>query len=79
MDEDLQGLIQDLLSTGMLLADVNAFLLLIWKYITQGNVDSIDDQLANTNNSLYIQAWSLYDEQINALDINQLGWYVNPH
>lgn len=79
MDEDLQVLIQELLSTGMQLADVNAFLLLVWKYISQGITNSIEDQLANTNNLLYIQAWSLYDEQIQALDINMLNWYVNPH
>jgi len=79
MNEDLQCLVQELLNTGMSLSQVNSFLLLIWQYISQGSVGSIDDQLANTNNSQYVEAWSTYDEQIMALDINNLNWYVNPH
>jgi hypothetical protein len=79
MNEDLQALIQEMLNSGMSQTQVDAFLLLVWNYISQGNVSDIDDQLANTNNSTYINAWSLFDEQIMTLDINILKWYVNPH
>lgn len=79
MNEDLQALIQEMINSGVSLTVVNAFLLQVWKYISQGLQQGIDDALANLNNSDYINLWSLFDEQILTQDINILGWYVNPH
>lgn len=79
MNEDLQALIQEMINSGVSLTVVNAFLLQVWEYISQGLQQGIDDALANLNNSDYINLWSLFDEQILTQDINILGWYVNPH
>jgi hypothetical protein len=79
MNEDLQALIQEMINSGVSLTVVNAFLLQVWKYISQGLQQGIDDALVNLNNSDYINLWSLFDEQILTQDINILGWYVNPH